>query len=57
MSEAKSEFPRRRRSASADAALKAELARVEKMTVEERIKVALSIRERFPWLTPATKTK
>ena len=57
MFEAKSEMPRRRRSACADAALMAELARVEQMTVEERVKAALSIRERFAWLTPVSKTK
>lgn len=57
MSEANSEIPRRRRSACADAAFRAELARVEQMTVEERVKAALSIRERFAWLKPATKSK
>jgi hypothetical protein len=57
MSAENSEIPRRRRSASADAALRAELLRIEQMTIEERVKAALSIRERFAWLTPAAKTK
>jgi hypothetical protein len=57
MSGAKSEIPRRRRSACADAALRAELERVGRMTIEERVKAALSIRERFAWLAPTTKTK
>jgi hypothetical protein len=51
------EFPRRRRSASADAALRAEIERVSRMTIEERVKAALSIRERFAWLAPVTKRK
>lgn len=57
MSAENSEIPRRRRSACADAALRAELARVEQMTIEERVKAALSIPERFAWLTPTAKTK
>ena len=40
-------YPKRRRSASADAALRAEIQRVEKMTIEERIRAALSLAERF----------
>lgn len=56
MSEAKSEIPRRR-SACADAALRAELERIGRMTIEERVKAALSIRERFAWLAPTPKTK
>jgi hypothetical protein len=47
-----SEMPRRRRSASADAALRAEIERVSRMSIEERIKAALSMRERFAWLPP-----
>jgi hypothetical protein len=41
-----------RPSACADAALRAELARVERMTVEERAMAALTMRERFDWLQP-----
>ena len=50
-------FPRRRRSACADASLRAELERVDRMTIEERIKAALSMRERFAWIEPSRKTK
>jgi len=49
--------PRRRRSASSDAALRAEQERVEAMTIEERVKAALSMRERFAWLQPVSKDK
>ena len=41
-------YPKRRRSASADAALRAEIQRVEKMTIEERIRAALSMELPFP---------
>lgn len=44
---------RPRRSASADAALAAELKRVSAMTIEERIKAALTMKDRFDWLQPA----
>lgn len=57
MSEKESDIPRRRRSASADAALKAELERIGRMTIEERVKAALSMRERFAWLAPTTKSR
>lgn len=57
MSKSEMEIPRRRRSASTDAALKAELERIGRMTIEERVKAALSMRERFAWLVPATKAK
>jgi len=53
----KSETPRRRRSACADAALGAEIERIRRMTIEERVKAALSIRERFAWLTAANNPK
>jgi hypothetical protein len=45
---------RPRRSASADAALAAELKRVSAMTIEERVKAALTMRNRFDWLQPAS---
>jgi len=57
MLERKSEIPRRRRSASADGALRAEIERVGRMMIEERVKAALSIRERFAWLTATTQPK
>jgi len=47
---------RPRHSACADAALRAEIKRIRGMTIEERIKAALSMRERFAWLAP-TKRK
>lgn len=43
-------FPPRRISASADAAMLRELERLRKMTLEERVKAALSMRHRFSWL-------
>jgi hypothetical protein len=56
MSESEMEVPRRRRSACADAAQRAELERIKRMTIEERVKAALSMRERFAWLKPTTRT-
>ena len=44
-----------RRSASADAALRAEIERVKRMTIEERITAALTMRDRFDWLLPVAK--
>jgi hypothetical protein len=41
-----------RRSACADESLAAELERVRRMTVEERIKAALSMGDRLAWLNP-----
>ena len=52
-----SAFPRPRPSACADAAFKAELERVKRMTIEERVKASLSMRERFAWLEPTAKPK
>lgn len=57
MSEKQPGFPRSRRSASADAAFQAELERVRRMSIEERVKAALSMRERFGWLNPVSKPK
>ena len=51
-----SEPPIHRRSASSDAALRAEIERVKRMTVEERIKAALTMRDRFDWLLPVPET-
>ena len=42
----RSDMPQVRRSACADAALRAEMKRVDKMTVEERMKAALSLGRR-----------
>lgn len=56
MSEAEPEFPRRR-SASAGSALRAEIERVSRMSIEERVKAALSMRKRFAWIEPVTKPK
>ncbi len=42
--------PPRRISASADAAMLKELERLRKMTIEERVKAALSMGDRFSWL-------
>lgn len=50
-------FPKRRRSASAEAALRAEIARVNRMSIEERVKAALSMKERFSWVTPSARPK
>lgn len=52
-----SQIPRRRRSACADASLRAEIERVGRMSIGERVKAALSMRERFAWLTQAPKRK
>ncbi|MFU8894246.1 MAG: hypothetical protein ACNA8L_11530 [Luteolibacter sp.] len=50
-------FPRKRRSASAEAALRQELARVEAMTLEERVLAALSLKKRFDWVPRTTGGK
>lgn len=43
-----SRHPERRRSACADAALRAEILRVEKMTIEQRVRAALEMGKGFP---------
>lgn len=55
--ESRETFPRKRRSASAEAALKQELARIEAMTLEERVLAALSMKQRFEWLPQASGKK
>ena len=50
------DFPRARPSASAHASLTAEMVRLRSMTVEERIKEALSLADRFRGITPPRKT-
>jgi hypothetical protein len=46
-----------RRSASAEAALRAEMARVDAMTIEERVKAVLSLPGRFAWLPPVDSSQ
>jgi hypothetical protein len=50
MSKRATEDHRPRRSASAESALRAEIARLSRMTVEERITNALTMRKRFAWI-------
>lgn len=50
-----SRLHRPRRSTCADASLRAELERVGSMTVEERVKAALSIGKRFSWVKKISK--
>jgi hypothetical protein len=52
MSEADNRFPSRRKSVSAEKSFAAELERVRRMTMEERIKAALSIPADFAWINP-----
>lgn len=56
MPEEESASCRPRPSASAEAALRAEIERVSRMTIEQRIIAALTLRERFAWIQPAEKT-
>lgn len=46
-----------RRSASAEAALRAEIRRVSKMTIEQRIREALTLDEHFEGLRPAKSSR
>jgi len=48
-------FPRLRPSASQNASRQAEIARVRRMTVEERVKAALGLGRRFAALQPAPR--
>jgi hypothetical protein len=48
---------RPRRSASADAALRAEIERLSLMTVEERVTAALTMPARFKWIQPEKKSR
>ena len=52
---AEDSFPRRRRSASHAASLQAEIERVRRMTIEERIKASLGMASRFAELRPAPR--
>jgi len=49
-------LPPPRRSRSAAASRRAEMRRVEQMTVEERIHAALTMSRRFAWLRPSART-
>jgi len=46
-----SSIPKQRPSASADAALLAEIERVRLMSVEERVREALSLKDRLSWFS------
>lgn len=49
--------PPQRRSRSAAASRRAEMRRIERMTVEERIRAALTMSRRFAWLQPTARTR
>jgi hypothetical protein len=55
MSNEKDRFPKGRTSACADSALRAEMKRVESMTVEERITAALALGKRLARVSSPTK--
>jgi hypothetical protein len=46
-----------RRSASAESALRAEIRRVSKMTVEQRVREALTLQEHFEGLRPTMSNR
>jgi hypothetical protein len=48
-------FPRPRKSHCADQARTAELARLRRLSIEERIAEALSMSDRFSWLRPTAE--
>lgn len=50
-------IPPMRRSACAAQSRAAELERLRKMSVEERIKMALTLDQRFAWLKPAPRAQ
>ena len=54
MSDSEPSIRRPRRSACAEAALRVEIEHVKRMTIEERVKAALTMRDRFDWLLPAS---
>lgn len=57
MAEAMNDKGTRRKSACSDAAQRAQLQQIKRMTIEERVKAALSMRERFAWLKAISKGK
>ncbi len=50
-------MPPARHSRSAAASRLAEMRRIERMTVEQRIHAALTMSRRFAWLQPAARTR
>ena len=50
-------LPPARHSRSAAASQRAEMRRIERMTVEERMGAALTMSRRFAWLQPAARTR
>ena len=52
---AEDSFPPKRRSASHAASLEAEIERVRRMTIDERVKAALGMARRFADLHPAPR--
>jgi hypothetical protein len=50
-------LPPQRRSRSAAASRRTEMRRVERMTIEERIRAALTMSRRFAWLQPTTRAR
>jgi len=54
---AKSHLSHSRKSVSGQAADRAQQDRIRRMSVEDRIKEALTIGDRFTWLKPAPKRK
>lgn len=46
-----------RRSSSASESRKAEMERIERMTIEERIHAALTMSRRFSWLQPTPRPR
>ncbi len=57
MAEAGKSINTRRRSGSAEAALRAQQKRIEAMSIKERVRAALSMRERFSWLQTISKER
>lgn len=57
MAETTPSLPAQRPSRCAEAALRAEIKRVHGMTMEERVREALSLRNHLSWISPEPKTK
>jgi|GEM_PF-3321247 len=55
MAEAERLIKIQRKSGSAESALRAQQKRIDAMNIEERVKSALSMRERFNWLRTVSK--
>ncbi len=52
-----SKFPQPRQSACAEASSEYELSRLRRLSVEERIKIALSMEKRFSWMKVKVEKK